>query len=142
MSTVTKEDHAVSNAKAHLKSIVDLFREYELVTNVSNNDPEARDEDDIRKEAEESVLSIEVRSQSWQRPGTEKFKPDQGRLLLTTGGPACQIIFDLDEYDQPVNNGELGIQHQDWFKPWEYLQTNDEEVAALEWFAGLFWYGE
>ena len=139
MSTVTKEDHAVSNAKAQLESIVVYYKRFK---ELEQNDEQDIFYDELLEEAQQEILSVEVRSQSWQQPGTEEFKPDQGRLLLTFGGPACQIIFDLDEHGQPVNNGELGIQHQDWFKPWEYLQTNDEENAALEWFAGLFWYGE
>jgi len=138
MSTVTKEDHAVSNAKAQLESIVELSQKYSKAL----KDDDFNLIDEIEEQAREEALSVEVRSQSWQSPGTEEFKPDQGRLLLSWGGPACQIIFDLDEHGQPVNNGELGIQHQDWFKPWEYLQTNEEEEAALEWFTGLFWYGE
>jgi len=139
MSTVTKEDHAVSNAKAQLESIVVYYKRFK---ELEQNDEQDIFYDELLEEAQQEILSVEVRSQSWQQPGTEEFKPDQGRLLLSYGGPACQIIFDLDEHGQPVNNGELGIQHQDWFKPWEYLQTNDEEDAALEWFAGLFWYGE
>tara|TARA_R100001443_G_scaffold69651_1_gene78109 strand:- start:399 stop:818 length:420 start_codon:yes stop_codon:yes gene_type:complete len=139
MSTVTKEDHAVSNAKAQLESIVVYYKRFK---ELEQNDEQDIFYDELLEEAQQEILSVEVRSQSWQTPGTEEFKPDQGRLLLSWGGPACQIIFDLDEHGQPVNNGELGIQHQDWFKPWEYLQTNDEEEAALEWFAGLFWYGE
>jgi len=146
-TTATVENHALDNAKAKLESIISWHREYETVTNVPDNDPDARNEDDIREEAEQSVLSIEVRQSCWQTLGSE-LKASQGRLLLTFGGPACQIITDLDEHGEPSGNVE--IQYQDWFKPWEgYWPSNDiddassDEVrAALEWYVGLFFFGQ
>jgi len=146
-TTATVENHALDNAKAKLESIISWYREYETVTNVPDNDPDARNEDDIREEAEQSVLSIEVRQSCWQTLGSE-LKASQGRLLLTFGGPGCQIITDLDEYGEPSGNVE--IQYQDWFKPWEGYwpsndiddASNDEVRAALEWYVGLFFFGQ
>ena len=144
-TTATVENHALDNAKAKLDSIISWYREYETVTNVPDNDPDARNEDDIREEAEQSVLSIEVRQSCWQSVGSE-LKASQGRLLLTFGGPSCQIITDLDEHGEPSGNVE--IQYQDWFKPWEGYwpsndiddASNDEVRAALEWYVGLFFF--
>ena len=144
-TTATVENHALDNAKAKLESIISWYREYETVTNVPDNDPDARNEDDIREEAEQSVLSIEVRQSCWQSVGSE-LKASQGRLLLTFGGPSCQIITDLDEHGEPSGNVE--IQYQDWFKPWEGYwpsndiddASNDEVRAALEWYVGLFFF--
>jgi len=146
-TTATVENHALDNAKAKLESIISWYREYETVTNVPDNDPDARNEDDIREEAEQSVLSIEVRQSCWQTLGSG-LKASQGRLLLTFGGPACQIITDLDEHGEPSGNVE--IQYQDWFKPWEGYwpsddvddASNDEVRAALEWYVGLFFFGQ
>ena len=146
-TTATVENHALDNAKAKLESIISWYREYETVTNVPDNDPDARNEDDIREEAEQSVLSIEVRQSCWQTLGSE-LKASQGRLLLTFGGPSCQIITDLDEHGEPSGNVE--IQYQDWFKPWEGYwpsndiddASNDEVRAALEWYVGLFFFGQ
>ena len=66
MTTATVEkDHALSNAKAKLEGIIEWHREYQVLTNVPDNDPEARNEDDLREEAEQSVLSIEYRQSCW-----------------------------------------------------------------------------
>ena len=169
MTTATVEkDHALSNAKAKLKDIVKWYREYQVLTDISDNelvpikigdlvdgvwvktipdnDPKARNEDDLRKEAEQSVLSVEYRQSCWQSVGS-KLVASQGRLLLPWGGPSCQIITDLDEHGEPSGNVE--IQYQDWFKPWQGYwpsddidnASNDEARTALEWFVSLFFYG-
>ena len=147
MTTVAVEkDHALSNAKAKLEDIIEWHREYQVLTNVPDNDSKARNEDDLRKEAEQSVLSVEYRQSCWQSVGS-KLVASQGRLLLTFGGPSCQIITDLDNHGEPSGNVE--IQYQDWFKPWQGYwpsddvdnASNDEARTALEWFVSLFFYG-
>lgn len=148
MTTATVEkDHALSNAKAKLEGIIEWHREYQVLTNVPDNDPEARNEDDLREEAEQSVLSVQYRQSCWQSVGSE-LKPTQGRLLLTWGGPGCQVITDLDSYGE--SSGNVEIQYQDWFTLWQGYwpsddidnASNDEARAALEWYVGLFFYGQ
>ncbi len=129
-TTVEKKDHALLTAKAHLESIIELHKNY-------SNSEELRYR--IEEEAQASVLSVEVSSSDWQPVGNE-FKATEGRLLLSTGGPACHIIFELDEYGQPAGN--TTIQHQDWGTPWISLEINDDERDALDWFTTLFFYGE
>ena len=83
MTTATVEkDHALSNAKAKLEGIIEWHREYQVLTNVPDNDPDARNEDDLIQEAEQSVLSVEYRQSCWQSVGSE-LTASQGRLLLT-----------------------------------------------------------
>jgi len=141
MTTATVEkDHALANAKAHLDSIIEWHTK--SVLSVSDEETE-----EIEEEARESVLSVEYRQSCWQSVGSE-LTASQGRLLLTWGGPSCQIITDLDSYGEPSGNVE--IQYQDWFKPWEGYwpsddidnASNDEARAALEWYVGLFFYGQ
>ena len=144
MTTATVEkDHALANAKAHLESIIELSRKYSK----ASEDDEYNSMDEIEEVARESVLSIEYRQSCWQSVGS-KLTASQGRLLLTWGGPSCQIITDLDEHGEPSGNVE--IQYQDWFKPWQGYwpsddindASNDEVRTALEWYVGLFFYGQ
>lgn len=72
-------------------------------------------------------LSITVRD-GWRPLGDKSRGDREFRILLSTGGPATQIIGDLDQYDEPIN---CKIQAQDWFLPWETLDdlsTEDQEV--------------
>jgi len=126
-------NHALENAKAHLESIIEWHTK--SVLSVSNEERE-----EIEEEASESILSVDVRSNDWQAVG-EELEATQGRLLLTTGGPACQIIFDLDEHQEFAGNVE--IQYQDWGTPWTpyWSDNDDEQREALEWLACLFYYG-
>ena len=142
-ATVEKQDHALLNAKAKLESIIELHRKYQLVIDRAECGNEL---EEIKEEAHQSVLSVEVSSSDRQPVGTE-FEPTKGRLLLSTGGPACQIIFDLDQWKQPAGN--TVIQFQDWGTPWtSYCQPflskeeDDEATEALDWFTTLFFYGE
>jgi len=138
-ATVEKQDHALLNAKAHLESIIELWKRVGAL----HESPHCEEVDRIEEEARESVLSVEVRSNDWQLVGTTEFEPTEGRLLLTTGGPACQIIFDLDQWKQPAGN--TVIQFQDWGTPWtSYCHPflDDEATEALDWFTTLFFYGE
>lgn len=89
----------------------------------------------IEDYAREMPLSVLVRS-DWYTPGAE-FEPAQFELLLATGGPAVRIIGELDHRREPYRPQ---LQFQDWGIPW----TDHPESKAdwLEWFAGLFWYGD
>ena len=139
-TTETTKSHAVKNAEAHLKTIVELYRYF-----LYNDCQELTDE--MEEELDSIPLSIEVRSTQWQSfdnwaSCNKQMKPDQGRILLSTGGPACQIICDLE--DGCFNGETLEIQHQDWFKPWENLDSTnsiDYKKQALEWFVNRFFFG-
>lgn len=118
-----KETHA-----AALASIVDMVARLE--------DPET--EEEAREEIENDALSVEVRT-SWHVPGGDAGKPDEYRILITTGGPAVQIVGDLNEYGEPDN---ARLQVQDWFQPWTEFPTSSEEDDALEAYARCFYFGE
>lgn len=118
-----KETHA-----AALASIVDMVTRLE--------DPET--EDEAREEIENDPLSVEVRT-PWHVPGGEAGKPDEYRILITTGGPAVQIVGGLNQYGEPDN---ARLQVQDWFQPWTEFPTSIAEDAALEAYARCFWFGE
>lgn len=92
------------------------------------------------------ALDVCWKSDDWQAVGSsEGFTPTKGRVLLSWGGPACQVVCDLD--GDIASNPE--IQWQDWGTPWttpsiqcELELDFDTANAALEWFIDLFYWGE
>ena len=139
-ATPTKQNHALTNCKGQLEEIIDLHKRF----NFDETDDEARE--DIEQLARDMALDICYRSQDWVEVGrNESFEPTQGRILLSTGGPACQVVCDL-ENNWPTNPE---IQWQDWGTPWTHTRIKtelgidyDTANEALVWFINLFWWGE
>jgi len=151
MTTTKKEAHAITNARGQLETIKELYREFkkqedleawDCGSNVYNWTTEG-----IREKAQDEALSVEFRSGWSSNP--EEMEPEEFKILLSTGGPACQIIGKLDQYKQPT---DIEIQYQDWGTPWEPLQLNctyadkspniTSDYEALEWFCNCFYFGE
>ena len=149
-TTQTKPNHALANCKGQLENIIELYKLSNAAHDASLNCALERSTDDpgrdIEQEARDMALDVCYRSQDWIEVGrNESFEPTQGRILLTTGGPACQVICDL-ENNWPSNPE---IQWQDWGTPWTHTRIKtelgidyDTATAALEWFINLFWWGE
>lgn len=100
-------------------------------------------EDDARQRIEEDALSVEVRSDWYPASDSStSHAPAEYRILLCTGGPAVQIVGDLDQYCEPA---AAAIQYQDWFTPWTEWRgedvPEDAEEILLE-YARCFWFGE
>src|SRR5690606_20401202 len=129
---MTEQAHA--QAREHLENIVELLRRLH----------EARDagdeaaEDAAREEIEDLPIEVLVRS-GWRRPGEDAGTPEEYQILLATGGPAVRITGSLDRWGEPET---ARIQYQDWFTPWEELETSAEDEEALLTFARQFYYGE
>ena len=119
-------------------------KDFQTVTNEYAKHSIARmreelDDEEERERIPESVLSVEVRS-DWHTPGDPAAANlAEYRILLGTGGPAAQIVGELDEYRQPTN---AKYQYQDWFKPWTDAQLTDEEEKTLLEYANQFYFGE
>ncbi len=128
-----EEDRAKDQAKAQLDSIMEMVEEL-------NKAIEA-DDDDAKEKAEQTIqedpLSVEVRS-NWHAPGAESDN-DEYKILLCWGGPAVQIIGDLNDHNEPDT---AQIQYQDWFTGWTEYNTTDEEEEALLLYARCFYYGD
>tara|TARA_Y100001968_G_scaffold303868_1_gene318397 strand:+ start:792 stop:1268 length:477 start_codon:yes stop_codon:yes gene_type:complete len=147
MTTTKNEAHAITNARNQLESIKELYRNYKQ----AKSDDDYTREDEIREQVEDEALSVEFRSGWTLNP--EDMEPEEFKILLSTGGPACQIIGKLDQYKQPE---DIEIQYQDWGTPWEPLQLNStyaykspnitpnitSDYEALEWFCNCFYFGE
>ena len=144
MTTTQNEAHAITNARGQLESIKELYRNHKQA---ESNDDYTR-EDEIREQAQDEALSVEFRS-GWHSSVDDDIVPEEFKILLSTGGPACQIIGKLDQYRQPT---DIEIQYQDWGTPWEPLQLNSHyadkspnitsDYEALEWFCNCFYFGE
>ena len=144
--TATKENHALTNCMNQLESIKEDYRNYKEAE--SNDDYEAQDE--IRESVLNSALSVEFRSGWYSSPESiADLKPEEFKILLSWGGPACRIIGNLDQYSQPT---DIEIQYQDWGTPWQSLQLNPhyaglnvnitDDIEALKWFCSCFYFGE
>jgi hypothetical protein len=156
------ENHAIENAQAKLAHIVALvealsvdfdnlndFRDGidldrddtacaldDLKTLENAECDDATSDDDIRERIQEMPPSVEMRSE-WHAPG-ESSPFGEYRILLTWGGPACQIVGALNPYGEPES---ANIQYQDWGTRWESLDLDDAQSAALVFFASNFYFG-
>ena len=85
----------------------------------------------------ESVLSVEVRS-GWYAPGNSgDGDPSEYRITLTTGGPALQLVGELDKYCTPQT---ARLEMQDWGVPWQEHRGGVNEKVLLA-FAAQFYFG-
>ena len=97
-------------------------------------------QDAVTQYAQEMPLSVLVRS-GWHSPG-EDAESEEFEILLSTGGPACRIIGELDRGTVAWQSGCSPVmQHQDWSKPWTEI-SYDIDTNALLWFCEQFYYGE
>lgn len=121
------------NSKATLRSTIsDLVTDYEEYHKLCNDD----ETDSICERLRELPLSCEVRS-GWEAHSS-KFTALEFRIMLGTGGPAYWIAGDLDQHDEPTG---VKAFHQDWYEPEQVIYLNEKEQAAVDWFAGLFYWG-
>jgi hypothetical protein len=133
-TTMAQElSHAEQNARAHVETICELFARHQEAMLTDD-----REVEQVEEEAREQVLSVEVRT-DWHAPSVQSGPPTEGCLLLTTGGPALRLLIELDDDAEPCS---VTLEHQDWGTPWTALCLAEGEEQALEWFAGLFWFGQ
>lgn len=94
----------------------------------------------IEENMQAAPLQVAVRCSQWHDPSSSwDLSPDEFQILLSTGGPALRVTGDL-ESGRPV---DTRLEHQDWGTPWTHQRsTHAFQVDALNWFAGLFWFGE
>lgn len=94
-------------------------------------------QEQAERRIQEDALSVEVRS-GWCSSPSE-MEAEEFKILLCTGGPACRLIGELNQYNEP---DKVRLQYQDWFTPWcdFYLDSEDEEIV-LE-YCRQFYFGE
>ena len=132
--TATEKDRAREQAKCQLESIREMVRNLRTADAARNKGAEdAEDSYEIaRQEIEEDALSAEVR-EDWHTPGGDADQ--EYRLLLCTGGPAVQVVGDLNKYHEPETaklQYQEKLQYQDLFTEWtDYPLDSDEEADVI-----------
>ena len=161
MTTETQPTHAETNASGHAQTIEALYELHcwdfstgeapQALTGAAADilsdigwDAETGTQDSLQEAVIQYVqgmpLSVLVRS-GWHFPG-ETFESAEFEILLSTGGPACRIIGELDRGSVAWQSGCRPVmQHQDWFKPW-IESSYDIDTNALLWFCEQFYFGE
>jgi len=130
----TENVGAKAQAEAQLKSIKEMFQ---ALNDAYNSDSDSSDDEiNLAHDALlSSPLSVEVRS-DWTPLG-DYFKAAEYRILLCTGGPAVQVVGDLDAEGEPYNPE---LEYQDWFIPWVSYPLDDKEEKALLLYVNLILY--
>jgi len=89
---------------------------------------------------QEDPLSVEVRSE-WHSPGSrDSGGISEFKILLCWGGPAVQLIGELDDYMQPC---DVRLQFQDWFIGWtDHFPKDENADEILLEYCQQFYFGE
>lgn len=128
----TKKTNSEQQAEAQLDSILELVKALEA----------AGDDDEKREAAEEAiqedVLAVEVRS-DWHTLDQKADKPTEYRILLCWGGPAVQIVGELNEHGEPET---ARIEHQDWGTFWTGYRIDSETEETILKYVRCFYFGE
>ena len=134
--TTMERDTAKEQARMQLDGIIELMK---ALPDGGEVDGGTLTGEQVSDRIQEDPLSIQVRT-DWYTPGETDNKPTDYNILLCTGGPACRIIGELDQYCQPEN---ARIEYQDWFTPWtEYRETTTEEDHMLLQYTQQFYFGD
>lgn len=107
------------------------LKELEQIANVCES------KDEARNRIEEYALEVQVRS-DWYLPNDTNPAPGQFCILLCTGGPAVQIMGELDECGQPYR---AWIEYQDWETPWTDRVNESGDMKTLLAYAQCFNFG-
>lgn len=139
-----QKDNAHTQGQAQFDSIMEMVQELTKAHD-SGNDQAI---ESAQTRIHEDALSVEVRS-DWYDPC--KFKSaiaaeaaSDYRILLCTGGPACQIRGTLNEHGEPAS---AHLEVQDWGTPWTHMRPlvspgNYDSEPILLTYARTFYFGE
>jgi hypothetical protein len=128
-----RDDQRERLAETHKAALASVM---ELVAPLMDDDSDDDAQDEAREAIYNDALSVETRS-DWASAGSE-YELGEFRILLTTGGPAVQIVGELDGHCEPVRPR---LQVQDWFLPWTEFPVSDDEQKAIETYARQFYFG-
>ena len=134
MTNATKENdnYGLQQAQAQLESIKEMVQLFESAKTLHSSEALEGAENRIQ----ESPLCVELRS-GWTSYGAD-FKAEEFKILLCTGGPAVQIVGELND-GQPENPR---LQYQDWFTPWTDYRCASAETETLLIYCQQFYFGE
>lgn len=92
---------------------------------------ESREE--VEREMREMPLCIEVRS-GWSHP-TGDLTPAEYKIVLSSGGPHCELRGDLDNGSA---HGPVRVLYSGWSESGELFDISDEQRRALNYFVDIF----
>lgn len=123
--TLAELNEAVGDANEAAKQWQDEnmqeFADLEAAAKATGN--ECKDREDAEQQIMEDPLSTEYRS-GWVTDKAD-MQAEEAKILLATGGPAVQIIVELDD-GEPTR---AYLQVQDWGTPWtDYYEEGIGEV--------------
>lgn len=134
-----EDDNAKQQAKAQLESILEMVETLEVASKRYDELSDCEPLEAAREAITNDALSVETRT-AWMPVGyPDRKSPEEFRILLCTGGPAVQIVGELNEHGEPHI---AMLQYQDWFTPWTNypLTLADEKIVLV--YASQFYYGE
>jgi hypothetical protein len=164
--TLAAETDKLANAKAQGQAQFDSIREMVEAIQLALADREEADEsggtdeaynkaqsavEDAERAIHDDALTVEVRGpwvpvDKYHPQSNDLDTPAEYRILLSTGGPAVQIVGELNEYGEPVT---AVMQVQDWFTPWtDYVPRidgkpdRDATQDIMLAYARCFYFGE
>ena len=127
-----EEDRAKEQALSQYESIDEMLSNIEK----AEGTPE---EDTLRDELTQDALEVLVRS-DWHSPGAESDQvATDYKILLCTGGPAVQIVGELDQHGQPET---AQLQFQDWYTPWKDYPISLKQEKRLLDYANYYYFVE
>ena len=140
LTTTTKPNHALQNAKGHIESIVEDFETGSYIEQLNVTDQEQEEKlEEIRESILNSALSVEFRngwySDLYHLKGVTE--PIEFKILLSWGGPALRVIGEIE--DNYAINPKM--QFQDWGTPWTDFEITESQQDALNWFCNCFYFG-
>ena len=134
-TTTDRLADARRNGLAHLETIEALLEALDQLQEDPDHPQEVEgetfeDEGQVLERLGELPLEVSHRA-GWFPPG-EPGQADlaQVSILLTTGGPACRVLIDLEE-------DTAQLQVQDWGTPWTAVEITPDQEEGLARFAEL-----
>ena len=137
---IKEENRARDQAGAQLASIEELVKCFEHAEECDDTACGAdctHDRDAAQEAITDDALDVQVRGE-WHVPGAlDGAAPYEYKILLCWGGPAVQIIGELDDSNQPES---ATLQYCDWFTEWTNYPLTDAEEQTVITYAQQFWF--
>ena len=122
---------AIRNAQAKVANILEMMRAYKALLEapgpVTAGAETYDDMDSLLEHMYCLPLAVDVRH-GWVPAGQAPVDPTEYRLQLTTGGPACQIVGELNIYGEPIT---ARVEFSDWYVPHAEIPLELEDYDSI-----------
>lgn len=130
-------EHLYLTTSSELQALTQLESIREMVAALKAEDDDEAEK--AREAIQNDALSVQVRSDWVDLNQVDQMDPAEFKILLCTGGPAVQIIGELNEHSEPES---ARLQHQDWGTPWTDVWLSAEDEETLLAYCREFYFGE